>query len=86
VLPRAELPEAIEAMGRIREGLAHTTSRGDTPTFTASFGIAHSSDAPDLDDLVQRADRALFAAKDAGRDRICIDGHDIPIVRTLTAL
>ena len=86
VLPRAELPEAIEAMGRIREGLAHTTGRGDTPTFTSSFGIAHSSDAADLDDLVQRADRALFAAKDAGRDRICIDGHDIPIVRTLTAL
>jgi diguanylate cyclase (GGDEF)-like protein len=86
VLPRAEVPEAIEAMGRIREGLAHTTGRGDTPTFTASFGIAHSSDAADLDDLAQRADRALFAAKDAGRDRICIDGHDIPIVRTLTAL
>ena len=86
VLPRAELPEAIEAMGRIREGLAHATGRGDTPTFTASFGVAHSSDAADLDDLVQRADRALFAAKDAGRDRICIDGHDIPIVRTLTAL
>lgn len=86
VLPRADVPEAIEAMGRIRDGLAHATSRGDTPTFTASFGIAHSSDAPDLDDLVQRADRALFAAKDAGRDRICIDGHDIPIVRTLTAL
>ena len=86
VLPRAEVPEAIEAMGRIREGLAHTTGRGDTPTFTSSFGIAHSSDAADLDDLVQRADRALFAAKDAGRDRICIDGHDIPIVRTLTAL
>jgi diguanylate cyclase (GGDEF)-like protein len=86
VLPRAEVPEAIEAMGRIREGLAHATGRGDTPTFTASFGIAHSSDAADLDDLVQRADRALFAAKDAGRDRICIDGYDIPIVRTLTAL
>ena len=86
VLPRAEVPEAIEAMGRIREGLAHATGRGDTPTFTASFGVAHSSDAADLDDLVQRADRALFAAKDAGRDRICIDGHDIPIVRTLTAL
>jgi GGDEF domain-containing protein len=78
--------EAGEAMGRVREGLAHATGRGDTPSFTASFGVAHSSDAVDLDDLVQRADRALFAAKDAGRDRICIDGHSIPIARTLTAL
>jgi diguanylate cyclase (GGDEF)-like protein len=86
VLPRSEAHEAIEAMGRLREGLAHATSRGDTPSFTASFGVAHSSDAIDLDDLVQRADRALFAAKDAGRDRICIDGHTIPIARTLTAL
>jgi diguanylate cyclase (GGDEF)-like protein len=86
VLPRADAAEAIEVMGRVRESLADTTSRGDTPTFTASFGVAHSSEAEDFDDLVQRADQALFAAKDAGRDRICIDGHAIPIARTLTAL
>lgn len=86
VLPRADAHEAIEAMGRIRERLVHATSRGDTPTFTASFGVAHSSDAADLDELIQRADHALFAAKDAGRDRICLDGHDIPVARTLTAL
>jgi diguanylate cyclase (GGDEF)-like protein len=85
-LPRAEAPEAIEVMGRVREALAEMTSRGDTPRFTASFGVAHSSEADDFDDLVQRADQALFAAKDAGRDRICIDGHAIPIARTLTAL
>ena len=59
--------------------LAATAGRGDAPTFTASFGIAHSSDADDLDDLVQRADRALFAAKAAGRDRICLDGHATPV-------
>ncbi len=40
----------------------------------------------DLDDLVQRADRALFAAKAAGRDRICLDGHATPVATTLTAL
>jgi diguanylate cyclase (GGDEF)-like protein len=86
VLPRAEPAEAIEVMSRVRDALAEMTSRGDTPTFTASFGVAHSSEAEDIDDLVQRADQALFAAKDAGRDRICIDGHAIPIARTLTAL
>jgi diguanylate cyclase (GGDEF)-like protein len=86
VLPRAEAHEAIEVMGRVREGLAYVTDRGDAPTFTASFGVAHSSDAVDLEDVVQRADHALFAAKDAGRDRICIDGHTIPVARTLTAL
>jgi len=86
VLPGAESHEAIEVMGRVREALIRATGRGDTPTFTASFGVAHSTDSEDLDDLVQRADTALFAAKDAGRDRICIDGHAIPIARTLTAL
>jgi len=86
VLPKAEAHDAIEVMGRIREALIHATGRGDTPTFTASFGVGHSSDSEDLDDLVQRADAALFAAKDAGRDRICIDGHAVPIARTLTAL
>ena len=86
VLPGAESHQAIEGMGRVREALAQLTSRGDTPTFTASFGVAHSSDADDLDDLVGRADAALFMAKDAGRDRTCLDGHPTPVARTLTAL
>jgi PleD family two-component response regulator len=55
------------------------------PRFTASFGIAHSSDAADLEDLVRRADGALFAAKHAGRDRICIDGHETSVADNLTA-
>ena len=64
-----------------------TSSRvGDTPAVTASFGIAHSDDADDLDDLVHRADRALFAAKDAGRDCVCIDGHKGPVASNLTAI
>jgi len=86
VLPSAEASEAIEITGRIREGLLRATGRGDVPPFTVSFGVADSRDADDLDDLVQRADAALFAAKDAGRDRTCMDGHSVPVARTLTAL
>jgi len=85
-LPGAEIPEAVEAMGRVREALVQLASRGDAPGFTASFGVSHSSEAADLDDIVQRADAALFAAKDAGRDRICLDGHRVPVSATLTAL
>ncbi len=78
--PRASTPTTRStSIERIRSALAATTGRGDAPTFTASFGIAHSSDADDLEDLVQRADRALFAAKAAGRDRICLDGHATPV-------
>jgi diguanylate cyclase (GGDEF)-like protein len=86
VLPNVGTHDAVDVAERVREALAATVGRGDTPTFTASYGIAHSSEAADLDDLVQRADRALFAAKAAGRDRICLDGHATPVATTLTAL
>ena len=48
--------------------------------------IAHTSDASDLDDLFLRADKALFAAKHAGRDCICIDGHAMAVAPNLTAI
>jgi diguanylate cyclase (GGDEF)-like protein len=86
VLPATDLHEAAEVMERVREQLAHAVGRGDTPSFTASFGIAHTSDALDFDDLVQRADRALFQAKGAGRDQIWLDGHSTPVVSGLSAL
>jgi PleD family two-component response regulator len=86
VLPAADLHEAVEAVERVRAALAEVTGRGDTPTFTASFGLARASDSLGIDDLVQRADRALFAAKDAGRDRICLDGHTTPVATTIAAL
>ena len=72
-------------MQRVREGLAQVTRRGDAPAFTSSFGIAQSNDADDIADLVQRADAAVFAAKDAGRDRICLDGHTMPVAPTTLA-
>ncbi|MFN8027627.1 MAG: sensor domain-containing diguanylate cyclase [Acidimicrobiia bacterium] len=86
VLPGAETAEAIEAMQRVRAELRRVSQAGGMPPVTASFGIAHSDDAGDLDDLVQRADRALFAAKDAGRDCVCIDGHRGPVAANLTAI
>jgi diguanylate cyclase (GGDEF)-like protein len=85
VLPATDLPDALEIVERIRCALASATARGDAPAFTASFGVAHSSEAEDHDDLIRRADRAMFAAKTAGRDRICLDGHT-GAVAPLTAL
>jgi diguanylate cyclase (GGDEF)-like protein len=86
VLPGIDVHGAVEVTERIRHALATTSGRGDAPAFTASFGIAHSTDASDLDDLVQRADRAMFSAKAAGRDRICLDGHATPVVSGLSAI
>jgi diguanylate cyclase (GGDEF)-like protein len=86
ILQGVDLAEAVEIMERVRGALALTTRRGDVPSFTASFGIAESNSAADFEDLVLRADRALFAAKDAGRDCICIDGHTIAVAPNLTAI
>jgi diguanylate cyclase (GGDEF)-like protein len=86
LLPGVDLAEAVEVMERMRESLARTTRRGDVPSFTASYGIAESRVAADFDDLLLRADRALFAAKHAGRDCICIDGHSIAVAPNLTAI
>jgi diguanylate cyclase (GGDEF)-like protein len=81
-----DLAESVEVVERVRKALARTTRRGDVPTFTSSYGIAESSQADDFDDLVLRADRALFAAKNAGRDCLCIDGHAIAVAPNLTAI
>ena len=86
LLPATETGDAVEIALRIRSALAEHVGRGDSPTFTASFGIACSTEAADLEDLVARADRAMFAAKAAGRDRICLDGHATPVARTLAAI
>ncbi len=86
VLPGVETHDAIEVVERIRQALAKATARGDAPIFTASFGVAHSREGSNLKEVVEKSDQALFAAKDAGRDRTCIDGHATPVAPTLTAL
>lgn len=40
---------------------------------TASFGVASGS-GPELKDILERADTALYDAKRSGRDRICVEG------------
>lgn len=59
---------------RIREELAATAFAfdGDRVNVTASFGVAgfQGKNAPDLGQLVSRADAALYSAKRLGRNRI----------------
>ena len=45
---------------------------GDTPAFTASFGVIDSATVGNLELLIRSADEALYAAKEAGRDRVVI--------------
>lgn len=78
LLPDAAIKDAKALAAGIRESLARE-EWPDLPVghLSASFGVAASDDSPTLDDLIARADRALLAAKAAGRDRVVSESADV---------
>jgi len=84
ILPDADLRGATTAVTRCLEAVEATQFAG-APSVTMSAGICVVRDAMDVVELYRRADDALLAAKQAGRNRIVIaDGPtgawDRPIV------
>jgi diguanylate cyclase (GGDEF)-like protein len=79
VVPDLDRHQTVEVFERIRARLAESHG-GSHPPFTASFGVTDSSRADTLEELLQLADAALYAAKEAGRDRIVASDatSDIP--------
>lgn len=78
LLPETPLSGAQVVAERIRVELGSSTMRspeGRALRITASFGVAEWQKGENLDDLLRRADRALYAAKDAGRNRVVVDGE-----------
>jgi diguanylate cyclase (GGDEF)-like protein len=72
------LPDATDEDARIVAERLRTTLRaldfiGRDISVTASFGVAHMQDTDvDAEQLLQRADRALYAAKATGRDVVVV--------------
>lgn len=67
-------PEAtISFVEGIREAIeeANIAVEGETISVTASFGVAFSNQ-PDVDQMLNVADKALYDAKQAGRNRVCV--------------
>jgi len=70
LLPNTDLHGAEEVAERCREAFA-TTPVDDIGTVTASFGVvAYHGKDDTLEQLLQRADTALYSAKREGRDRV----------------
>ena len=60
--------QALEAIDRIRLGLAARLSTSDLPAFTVSFGIVDAGQCASLEIAIRLADDALYEAKANGRD------------------
>ncbi|MGD1070311.1 MAG: diguanylate cyclase [Bryobacteraceae bacterium] len=77
ILPETDHDEAARVAERIRErlgALAFGMTGGCEPFFvTATFGVAEWSPDMDAKELMDAADRALYRAKSAGRNRVCVD-------------
>jgi len=73
LLAETELDPAVEVAERVRQIVEATklaTGRGTTH-LTVSVGVAaHGPATLDLETLIRRADEAMYAAKQAGRNRV----------------
>jgi diguanylate cyclase (GGDEF)-like protein len=70
ILPRTSATEARDVAERIRT-LVGLTDHGDLPEVTISLGVAtFPDDGTTIRTLVSRADDAMYAAKDAGRNAV----------------
>jgi diguanylate cyclase len=72
VLPDTDLEAAIEAMQRLQRDLTKKffLHNNERVLVTFSAGVALRGDDEDADDLVGRADKAMYHAKLAGKNRV----------------
>jgi diguanylate cyclase (GGDEF)-like protein len=71
LLPSSDSADAHEYMERIRRALAAGDAPG-LPTVRVSAGIATAVAPANVEELLERADSALYAAKRGGRDRVVV--------------
>lgn len=76
LLPQSRLGEAVETAERLRRAIAATPldlPDGGSLQVTASFGVTIAAPVElTLATMVARADQAMYAAKRAGRDQVCM--------------
>ena len=81
VLPSTPLEGAEEVAERIRGQLAAAQivdSGGEVLPVTASFGVATYTGSESLEQVIDRADRAMYLAKSGGRNRVVADAFTTP--------
>lgn len=80
LLPGVAAQHAQSLAERLRDATtrhAVVTDNG-TCSYSLSGGLASRSPGETLEQLMARADRALYQAKVSGRNRLCVDAHEPP--------
>jgi diguanylate cyclase (GGDEF)-like protein len=73
LLPNYNSAEAVALAERIREAISQVQFSGYPNQVTASIGVASYPEiSASADELEKDADQAMYAAKDAGRNRVCL--------------
>jgi diguanylate cyclase (GGDEF)-like protein len=72
LLPDLKLKQARQTAERIRQQIAGLSPASLSTAITVSIGIADRTDRDDVATLVQRADAAMYDAKEAGRNRVAV--------------
>jgi len=80
ILPGADASGATHWAERLRRAVRDELPPGVDTSVTISAGVAEWILNDDGSAVVARADRALYAAKHGGRDRVVTDGVDPPTV------
>lgn len=78
ILPETPLSEAVLIADRLRRNINRHPVPG-LGNISASIGAAvFPTQAMSMEDLVDKADKALYVAKRGGRNRVCVWGDDLP--------
>jgi diguanylate cyclase (GGDEF)-like protein len=72
LLPDLQLNQARQTAERIRQQVAGLSPSSLATAVTVSIGLASRTDDDDVAKLVQRADAAMYDAKQAGRNRVAV--------------
>lgn len=67
---RAQTRKYVENLRKAIHETPFVTQDGNTLTLSASFGVSHYRGHPDYQKMVDEADKALYDAKNSGRNRV----------------
>jgi diguanylate cyclase (GGDEF)-like protein len=74
VLSPCDAETMVQIAQRVRASIEQDSRLTDTPV-TVSVGAYFSGPGDSLDEILRKADQALYLAKERGRNRVCIADH-----------